>query len=467
MSNVSKAAGALAALLLLSACAGEITERGLADVSAVTEEKVGRKVDWQRDDAAREAARARVRALLARPVDADAAVELAFLNSRGLQADLAEIGIAAADLAAASRPPNPGFSFARTTAGGVREIERTLTGDVLGLLTWPIAAKIEERRFEQATWAVAGDVLRKAAETRRAWFRAVAAAQVADYVAQAKEAAEAQAELARRMARAGNFSALDQAREQAFYAETTAALARARLMADGEKLRLARLLGLWGEDLGFKLPPRLPDLPEQPMPGGELEQKAIAERLDIRRAQKEVAGLADSLGLTHITRFVNLLEASYLRNKEEGSPRETGYEIHIEVPIFDFGSARVAKAEAVYQQGVDRLAEIAIGARTEVRETYAGYRTALDLARHWRQEIVPVRQRISEEMLLRYNGMLVSVFELLSDSRDQIAAVISAIEAQRDFWLAETDLRFALITDTATIGAPASPRLAARAGGGH
>lgn len=458
---------AFAGLLLLGGCASSFTERGLADISAVTEAKLGQKVDWQRDAGAREAARQRVRALLAQPVDTDAAVELAFLNNRGLQAGLAEIGIAAADLAAASRPPNPGFSFARTSTGGVREIERSITGDVLGLFTWPIAAKIEERRFEQATWRAAGEVFRVAAETRRTWFRAVAAQQVADYVAQAKEAAEAQAELARRMARAGNFSALDQAREQAFYAETAASLARARLVADGERLRLARLLGLWGEDLGFKLSPRLPELPDRPMPGGELEQKAIAERLDIRRARKEVAGLADSLGLTHITRFVNVLEASYLRNKEEGSPRETGYEIHIEVPIFDFGAARVARAEAVYQQGVDRLAEIAVGARTEVRETYAGYRTAFDLARHWRQEIVPVRQRISEEMLLRYNGMLVSVFELLSDSRDQIAAVISAIEAQRDFWLAETDLRFALITDTASTGAPASPRLAARAGGGH
>lgn len=467
MPRGSKAALSVMALLLLGGCASSFTDRGIAEVSSVTEARVGQKVAWQRDESARAAAEARVRALLARPIDADAAVELAFLNNRGLQAGLAEIGIAAADLAAASRPPNPGFSFSRTTAGGVREIERTLTGDVLGLFTWPIAAKIEERRFEQATWATAAEVLRTAAETRRAWYRAVAAQQVADYVAQAKEAAEAQAELARRMARAGNFSALDQAREQVFYAETTATLARARLMADGEKLRLARLLGLWGERLAFQLPPRLPDLPAEPMPGEALEQKAIAERLDIRRAQKEVAGLADSLGLTHITRFVNVLEASYLRNKTEGEPRETGYEIHIEVPIFDFGAARVAKAEAIYAQAVDRLAEIAVGARTEVRESYAGYRTALDLARHWRAEIVPVRQRISEEMLLRYNGMLVSVFELLSDSRDQIASVISAIEASRDFWLAETDLRFVLITDTGSTGAAPGPRLAARSGGGH
>jgi outer membrane protein TolC len=462
--NVSLASGSM---LLLSACAGAITDRGLADVSALTAASTGQTVNWQRDEAAREEARARVAALLAQPIDADGAVELAFLNNRGLQADLAGIGIAAADLAAASRPPNPGFTLSRTSTGGVREIERSIGGDILGLLTWPIVARIEERRFEQATWATAGDVLRTAAETRRAWFRAVASAQIADYMAQAKAAAEVQAELAGRMARAGNFSTLDQAREQVFYAETAANLARARMVAEGDRLRLARLLGLWGADLGFTLPARLPDLPVAPMPGADLERKAIAERLDIRRARAEVAGLVTALGLTRATRFVNVLEASYLRNREEGQPRETGYEIHIEVPIFDFGTARVAKAEAIYQQGIDRLAEIAVGARTEVREAYAGYRTSFELARHWRGEIVPMRQRIGEEMVLRYNGMLVSVFELLSDSRDQIAAVIAAIEASRDFWLAETDLRFVLITDAGATRPSAAPRLAGRAGGGH
>jgi hypothetical protein len=47
-------------------------------------------------------------------------------------------------------------------------------------------------------------------------------------------------------------------------------------------------------------------------------------------------------------------------------------------------------------------------------------------------------------MLLRYNGMLVGVFELLADARAQINSVNTAIEAQRDYWLAETDLQAAI-----------------------
>ena len=69
------------------------------------------------------------------------------------------------------------------------------------------------------------------------------------------------------------------------------------------------------------------------------------------------------------------------------------------------------------------MSEVAIRARSEVRESYDAYRTSYDLARHYRDEIVPLRKRISDENVLRYNGMLISVFELLTDARQQIAAV--------------------------------------------
>ena len=72
-------------------------------------------------------------------------------------------------------------------------------------------------------------------------------------------------------------------------------------------------------------------------------------------------------------------------------------------------------------QAVHRTAEVAVNARSEVREAYSAYRTAYDLARHYRDEVVPLRKRISDENLLRYNGMLIGVFELLADAREQVA----------------------------------------------
>jgi len=140
-----------------------------------------------------------------------------------------------------------------------------------------------------------------------------------------------------------------------------------------------------------------------------------------------------------------VLDASYLSNSTTGERARQGYEIVLEVPLFDFGDARVARAEAIYMQGVHRLSEIALNAQAETRAADADYRASIEIARRYRDEILPLRRQISDEVLLRYNGMLASVFELLADAREQIATVIASIEAKRDFFLAEADLDAALI----------------------
>ena len=139
-----------------------------------------------------------------------------------------------------------------------------------------------------------------------------------------------------------------------------------------------------------------------------------------------------------------MLELGPAEVRETGSPVKRGYELSVELPIFDWGGARVAKAESIYMQAINRAAAVAVNARSEVRESYATYRTSFDLARHYRDEIVPLRKQISEENLLRYNGMLLSVFELLADARDQVASVNAYIDALRDYWLADADLQMAL-----------------------
>lgn len=442
---LAKAAALLVSGAVLAACAGPIAEREVAEVSRIAEPRTKAPVAWMRDEASVAEARTRTAALLSRPVGADDAVEIAFLNNRRLQADLADLGLAAADLAQAWRLPNPGFSFKRLDQAGLVAIERKFTLPIADLVFMPLKIDIERSRLSVARLNTANGVLRLAADVRRAWFGAVAAAQAAAYAEEVREATAAGAELARRMAATGNLNALDTAREQAFHADATADLARARRLAEAKRERLVRLLGLWGTDAGFTLPARLPDLPAEPVAMAEIEAATVRDRLDIRARRAAVDSLATSLGLTRATGFVNVLDASYIR---ETGPRSTGYEITLEIPVFDWGDAKVARAEALYAQAADRLAATAIDARSEARDAYVAYRTAHDLALAYRDEIVPLRGRITEEMQLRYNGMLASVFELLIEARAQIGGVTAAIAAQRDFWIADTDLHYVTIADT-------------------
>jgi outer membrane protein TolC len=265
----------------------------------------------------------------------------------------------------------------------------------------------------------------------------------------AREAAEAGAELARRMARVGNFSKLQQAREQATLADVSAQLARAEQAAVAEREKLTRLLGLWGEDANYTLPDRLPDLPAQLVERGDIEATALRERLDVSAARDESRYVASSLGFTRATGVVDALTVGLVRNTtfdDAAGTRETkrGFELELPLPIFDWGQARNARAQATYLQSVARVRDVAVRARSEAREAWQGWRTAYDLARHYRDEVVPLRKFITEETQLRYNGMLASVWELLGETRNHVAAVNNAIAAQRDFWIADTALQTAL-----------------------
>ena len=457
----------LTSAALLGGCASLSSDGGFGAVERATKERIGKDLQWARSDADLDTIAKRVAELLDKPLTVDDAVQVALLNNRGLQAGFAELGITEAEVVQAGRLPNPGFSFGRSSRGDEREIERGLHFNLARLVAMPLIGRMEARRFEQVKGRIAMSVLSLASDTRKAYFTALAAEETVRYMRQVKQAADASAELARRMEQVGNFSKLQRAREQSFYANAVLQLARAEQAQRSSRERLVRLLGVWGSQTQFALPERLPDLPASPMELPDIEQVALAQRLDVQGAKLAAEQTASNLGLTRTTRFVNVLELGVMRNSSNEEPTQRGWEIGFELPLFDWGGARVARAEATYMQTLHRAAETAINARSEVREAYTGYRSAYDIARHHRDEIVPLNQRIAEENVLRYNGMLIGVFELLADARTQIASVNASIEALRDFWIAQADLDMALIGKP-TLAAAGSTAMAVEAAGpGH
>jgi outer membrane protein TolC len=431
-------------LLSLAGCASFSRDGGFDAAQHVAAQRQDKRLIWAKADDDRAQIRKETQTLLARPLTVDEAVQIALLNNRGLQAIYYDLGITEADVVQAGRLQNPRLTTTRTRSDADFKYETALTFNIINLLTMPLALKLERQRFEAAQRQVANEVLRLALDTRRAWYRAVAAEQTAGYFGQVLETADAAADLAARMQRAGNMSRRDRLREHAFYADAAAQLARSRSAALAAREDLTRLMGLWGEATRFTLPDRLPDLPPGAAELHDLEAFALRERLDIQAGKAHAESLARSLGLTRATRFINVLDLGPATVMEEGKAVKKGYEISIELPIFDWGDARVSRAQAQYMQALNRIAETAVNARSEVRVSYAAYRDTYDVAKHYRDEIVPLRKQIADENVLRYNGMLVGVFELLADAREQVLAVNGYIEALRSYWLAQTDLQQAL-----------------------
>jgi outer membrane protein TolC len=436
-------------LFLLGACQTFSPDGGMDAVANIAGAELNKDVAALRTPEQAAAARARVNGLLRKPLNADAAVQIALLNNAGLQAAYNELGIAEAVMVEASLPPGPSFSLSTISTAVELDIERRIVANILALATLPARAEIANDRYRQAQLKAAHETLRVAAQTRRDFYEAVASRQIIGFLIQAVEAARITAELGRRLGETGAMNKLDQTRGQVFHAEISAQLVTVRQRADSERERLMRAMGLSGSDLAFRLPNNLPALPPRVRNSSSIETEAIKRRVDLQIARIEVEALAKTYGLTRAVRFVNLLEVSGIsRTQRESSGTRGsggGVEVEFQIPIFDFGEARLRQANEAYMEAVNRLTEKAINVRSQARDAYRVYRSTYDVARRYRDEVVPLRKVISDEMLLRYGAMQVDVFSLLTEARQRVTANLAAIEAQREFWVADGNLKAAII----------------------
>jgi outer membrane protein TolC len=435
---------AVACTVLLSACKSFSPDGGMSAVADVAGGGLNKSVVRISSPETATLAQGEVSRWLRAPLSADAAVQIALLNNRELQAAYNRLGIAESVMVQMSRPPLPSFSYDWVKTSIELDIERQIVASVLSLATWPSRSRIAGVRFEQAELRAAEETLRLAAETRRAYIRAVAAREVAASLGAAKQSAQASAQLAEHLAQTGAFNKLDHARRQVFATEMDAQLTSANQQAAAAQERLTRLMGLWGTDLAALLPSALPKLPPSARRRGAIEQEAMSRRVDLEVARLEVEALARSFGLTRTTRLINVLDlggtSKTQKDKGEPSAGGGGFNIAFEVPLYDFGRARVREAEQRYLGALNVLAAKVIDARSEAREAYGAYRATYAVAVQYEHEVLPLRNTISAETQLQYNAMQVDAFALLDAARGKATAQVAAIEAKRNFWLASADL---------------------------
>lgn len=160
----------------------------------------------------------------------------------------------------------------------------------------------------------------------------------------------------------------------------------------------------------------------------QVELAQSAAKMNVRRAQyaamQAEAALIKTLQLTGMHTAVNLPD------RLPDMPAQP-----LSAQIVDARAAAIA-AE------LPRADRMRNGAN--VRMARQAYLSSHALAVSARDEVLKVREFVTEETVLRYNGMLKSVWDLLGEVSNQSQAVASTIEAQRDFLVAETDLQWVL-----------------------
>lgn len=473
--SLFRTAGASAIALTLAGCVSTGTEGVFGPVDTVARAELGRGIVRVSNDADAAIAGEGVRAALRRPLTPDTAVSIALASNRGLQAAYNELGVSEAAFLQASLPPNPKIGISKLGGHLQLELERSLLVSLFALATLPARREIAGDQLRAAQMRAAEATLKLATDVRRQYYRTVAANQQVATLLQAKVTTDAAADLARKLGETGGMNKLDQAREYALAAELDSQLGRARLQQRLERERLVRLLGLWGPSIDFRLPSSLPALPRAIRSAGDAEAQALLRRVDLQAARIDLEALGKSFGLTQATRFTTDVElagtSKYERTKTVSDEGEIGKEklkrrglaIDFEIPLFDFGQARTMDAEQRYMKAANLLAEKAVNVRSEAREAALAYKGTWDIARHYEATVLPLRKQIQDEALLQYSGMLVDVTSLITDVRARIMAQAQAIDARRDFWIAEAELRAALAGGGA--GAASGGSAPAAAGG--
>ncbi len=452
--------GAAAALLVTGGCASFGDGEGFSEVEKLTRERAGQTARWRGDQKATDdEVDAAARRLLADELDVNAAVQVALLKSPDLQVLYEDVAIAQANLLQTWLPPNPeieaGVRFG--SVGGGLDVDASIVGDVVGVILMPWRIKLAGREREIVELRVADAVLARIAVVKQAYVEHVAATELLGLERVQASAAEVAAALAERQRAVG-------AENDLFFATRTAAAIEARLnVARAEaalvqsREALNRAMGLFGDDLTWRTPAVLPDIPLADVSFDDLEASAVADRLDLAAGQGslDIADQRLALAAPWLVPFIDL-DAGASLESDDGD-FSIGPTMRLAVPIFDWGQARRARLEAEQRAAQSRVAALAVDVRSRVRGASAEVRTARATVDYLRRSLLPARAQIVALSLLHYQRMTIGVFDLLRAREEQLEAQREEVLARRGYWDARARLERLIGRQLPYVEAPPPP----------
>jgi cobalt-zinc-cadmium efflux system outer membrane protein len=459
MPTVRLALPALGLALLLGGCAAVRPQAAFEDVREVLDDRVPYRVAWTTGSAEDAAARAAVDSLLADSLTVEAAVQVALLNNRRLQATYEDLGVAQASLVQAGLLSNPVFGGRALWAleeGGAPDLGFNVAFEFLDVLYLPLRRRVARSEYEAAQVRVAGAVLDLAARTRAAFIRAQADAARLAMQRQVVENAEAGYTASALLREAGNVPAVDVLAEQALFEQARLDLLVAEGAAVESREALVRLMGLSGPAAALDLSGALPPVPaasplrfvrvssDGPLPGAvvdvaALERAAVEASLDLAAARQDVETFARRLGVTNVEAMLPELEVGGEVEREEGE-WEAGPEVEIALPLFDQGQARRAAARAELRRRRALYYATAVDVRSAARALAGRLATTRRAALHYQTTVLPLRAELVQQTLLQYNAMQTGVFGVLQVQQAEVGAARRYFDALAAYWETRADL---------------------------
>jgi outer membrane protein TolC len=295
--------------------------------------RLGVGVAWSEDGATTAA----IDALLAKPIDLDAALRIALARNRHLQAQFDELGIAASEIAEATVLPPIAVDadYKQATSGQGSEIELTAVQDVLDLLQIGQRRGIANAALRGARARAVAAAVQLAAQVEMAFHDVLAADQERELVQTAFDTATISATFVERQYAAGNTNDLALAREQEQRERVRIEVGRADQLVTERRARLAALLGIGREHARWTTTGRLPEPPATAPKLDDLEQAAIAASLDLTALRADADAAAARHRYAMVRSLVPELGIGVAAARRDGSDWEAGPALRIGIPLFN------------------------------------------------------------------------------------------------------------------------------------
>ncbi len=452
--------------ILLSACV-TAPVRDAEAVSARVASATGADTSWQRTQAEKAEAEARVAALLAAPIDEAAAIQIALASHPRVQAGFEQLGMARADYYDTVLPPNPALHFLRLEPedGGSAALTYGAGIDLIGWLITPARRQAGIANYDAARARLTARVLALSGEARLALIDDVAAQQAADLVNQAADTASASAAAAQALYDAGNIAKIDLDREKLFAEELELLRMDAQAGLVPARERLVARLGLSAADAErLSTIRRLQLPPAEALDSADYESRALSASADLAIAAGALEAARAANGVSWLTSLVPSLRVEAERERNDGE-WESGFGFDLGLPLFGLGGADRLRRESAARYGALVLEAIDLELKSETRSQIAQTEAARQIALARRERILPLSADVYDGVLLDFNAMQIGVFELLQAKRQRVDAGLASVEANANYWRAQARLdllasgvRAAGSVEPAnTMAAPAAP----------
>lgn len=415
-------------------------------VSYIVANRVDSQVEWRQGCYHDERAQAIIQSMINSELNADTAIQIALLNNPKIQAIFEDLGIAQADLVEAGLLSNPAFEVEiryphvkclRTN------IEYLLTTSLLDAFLIPLRTKLATTEFEQAKLHVSNEILNLAFDVRETFYELIAERQKFNYIKSIVEITSILGEISSKQISIGNVNSLEFQLTQSRFLEADLELSQSLAEIIRIKEKLNRLLGL-ESDFCLILPENLPEeFDYQGFDLCTLESIAIEERLDIQVARLELVRFCRMLGLKDWWTYTKL-QGGLAGERDPDGTNLIGPGISGELPIFNYGQAARMRLFAEFRQAQDRLAELEIRVRSEVREAHKLLMNYLKIINDYRERLLPMQEKISASSEELYNVMGLGIDKLLENKRLEVVAIKNYTESVKKYLVSRVELDRAL-----------------------